>query len=73
MNDCPMHEGLNFLDEVYCPMKSGHWDCPDPCPHAPALRAVVDDESLRLVPVRENQKDVVATALVKDFMNNKER
>ena len=46
MSECPIREGLKFLDEVYCPMKEGHWDCPDPCSSVPIIKLLAEAEEV---------------------------
>ena len=53
MNDCPIREGLRYFPELYCPLKRD-WDCPDLCPFAPALRAVVENPEMVLVARRKS-------------------
>ena len=47
MSECPIREGLKFLDEVYCPMKEGHWDCPDPCSSVPIIKILAGAKEVK--------------------------
>jgi len=47
MSECPITEGLKFIDEIYCPFKEGHWDCPDPCSVAPILKLLAEAKEVK--------------------------
>ena len=51
MSECPITEGLKFIDEIYCPFKEGHWDCPDPCSVAPILKLLAEAKEVGRVKV----------------------